>query len=72
MQATPILTELTDLSDIQPAAFHQSQENPDVFYVMYPDICFSVDIDAIEGNSILMKYPVSSIEKLIPNSDLAL
>ncbi len=37
---------------------------------MYPDICFSVDIDAIEGNSILMKYPVSGIEKLIPNSDL--
>ena len=70
MQAAPILTELTDLSDIQPAAFHQSQENPGVFYVMYPDICFSVDIDAIEGNSILMKYPVSSIEKLIPNSDL--
>lgn len=70
MQATPILTELTDISDTQPAAFHQSQENPDVFYVMYPDICFSVDIDAVEGSSILMKYPVSGIEKLIPNSDL--
>lgn len=70
MQTTPVLTELTDLSDTQPAAFHQSQENPDVFYIMYPDICFSVDINAIEGNSILMKYPVSGIEKLIPNSDL--
>lgn len=54
---------------ISPSAIHVHPERPNECYVMYPDNCYNVDIDCLDGNNILMKYSISGIEKLMLDSN---
>lgn len=67
--AIPVFEELTREDDIPPSAIHQSMDNNDVYFIMYPNVCFEGTIDTYGNSSILKEYFISGISKLLSNSD---
>lgn len=65
-----VLTELTQGQDTPPAAIYPHPYLEDECYILYPNICFSADVFSSAGGSILMSYPITAVEKLLPDSDL--
>lgn len=64
---TPVLEELTSLIDASPVSIHLHPENHGECYVMYPDVCFYTTMRGTDGNSVLMKYPISEAKRLLPS-----
>lgn len=65
----PVFEELTCEDDVPPSAIHQSTEDKDVYFVMYPNVCFEGTIDTYGNSSILKKYSLSGISKLLSGND---
>lgn len=68
--ATNLFDEVLE-DGVSPSAIHIHPERPNECYIMYPDNCYNVDIDCLDGNNILMKYSISGIEKLMLDSNEA-
>ena len=66
-----ILTELTQGQDTPPAAICRNLYLDNECYILYPNICFSADVFSSTDGSILMSYPIASVEKLLSDSDLS-
>lgn len=64
-----ILQELTDGQDTPPTEIHPHPERAGECFVMYPNVCFAVDIRPGSGGNVLMTYAISGVEKLLPDSD---
>ncbi|MDE7201551.1 MAG: NACHT domain-containing protein [Lachnospiraceae bacterium] len=63
-----LFEDLTKENDMPPNAIHVHPEHPDEFYFMYPSNCYLTSITASRF-SVLMKYPISGINKLLTDSD---
>lgn len=63
-----VFEELTIENDMPPSAIYLHKEHQGECYLMYPDNCYIVDPNTSVGNGILMKYPVSGINKLLAQS----
>ncbi len=63
-----IFDNLTKENNMPPNAIHAHSEHPDEFYFMYPDNCYLTSITATRF-AVLMKYPISGINKLLTDSD---
>ena len=59
---------MTKENDMPPSAIHVHPANPYEFYFMYPDNCYLTSITASRF-SILMKYPIAEINRLLTDSD---
>lgn len=64
----PVFEELTCENNVPPSAIHQSMDNKDVYFVMYPDVCFEGTIDIYGYSSILKEYFISGVAKLLSDS----
>lgn len=63
-----LFDNLTKENNMPPNAIHIHSEHPDEFYFMYPDNCYLTSITASRF-AVLMKYPISGINKLLTDSD---
>lgn len=63
-----LFEELTKENDMPPSAIHIHPKHSGEYYFMYPDNCYLVSITASRF-SILMKYPIHDINKLLSDSE---
>lgn len=63
-----LLESLTKENDMPPNAIHVHPEHPDEFYFMYPNNCYLTSITTSRF-SVLMKYPIAGINRLLTDSD---
>ena len=68
-QVEIVLRELTEEQDTSPTEIHPHLERHDGCFIMYPNVCFDVDVRPGSGGNILMTYSISGVEKLLPDSD---
>lgn len=68
-RAFTVLPELTLENQCQPSYIHLHPENPEECYFMYPDNCYLVDLRNPENITVLMKYPVSGLHKLLEGAE---
>ena len=64
-----ILEELEVAEETPPASIQVNPLCPNELYIVYPDVCFSVEVSDNGNSSILMIYNISGAEKLLENSD---
>lgn len=62
-----LFENLTKENNMPPNAIYAHPEHPYEFYFMYPDNCYLTSITA-SRSSVLMKYPISGINKLLADS----
>lgn len=67
-QAVSVLSELTLENQCQPSYIHPHPRNPEEYYVMYPSNCYLVDLQIPENPTVIMKYPVAGLLKLLNES----
>ncbi len=63
-----LFDELTKENDMPPSAIHIHPEHPLEYYFMYPENCYLTSITGARF-SILMKYPILGVNKLLSDSD---
>lgn len=59
--------EMTEENNMPPCAIHIHPSHPGEYYFMYPENCYLVDITPSRF-SILMKYPIDVINKILSDS----
>lgn len=63
-----LFENMTKENNMPPNAIHVHPEHPCEFYFMYPDNCYLTSITTSRF-SVLMKYPISGINKLLTDSE---
>lgn len=63
-----VFEELTIENNMPPASIYLHKEQPGECYIMYPDNCYIVEPNSSVGNGILVKYPISGVNKLLAQS----
>lgn len=63
-----LFENLTRENDMPPSAIHIHPQHPEEYYFMYPENCYLVSITSSRF-SILMKYPIGGINKLLSDSN---
>ncbi len=64
-----ILQQLTEENNMPPLSIHIHPERTNEFYFMYPQNCYDVSISPIGGVTVLMKYPIAGVEKMLMNTE---
>lgn len=64
-----ILHGLTEENQMPPLEIHIHPERPDEFFFMYPQNCYDVSISPTGRSTVLMKYPIAGVEKMLMNSE---
>lgn len=52
-----------------PTHFHPHLSHPGECYIMYPDICYLVDLKHPDNSGIVMKYNIDGVSKLLPEGN---
>lgn len=68
-RAHAVLQELTTENPFQPSYIHLRPGHPEECYIMYPDDCYLIDMQNSENISVIMKYPVSGLHKLLEGTE---
>lgn len=64
-----ILHGLTEENRMPPLEIHIHPERPNEFFFMYPQNCYNVSIGSVGSPTVLMKYPIAGVEKMLMNSE---
>lgn len=64
-----VLEELKVVEETPPASIQVNPSYPNELYIVYPDVCFNVEVSDDGSSSILMIYNISGAEKLLENPD---
>ena len=64
-----ILHGLTEENCMPPLAIHTHPERPNEFFFMYPQNCYNVSVSPIGSPTVLMKYSIAGVEKMLMNTE---
>ncbi len=57
---TEMFPEIVHANSIPPAHFHPHEAHHGECYIMYPDICYLVDLEHPDSSGIIMKYSIKT------------
>lgn len=68
---TPVFPEIIESNNMPPSHFHPHPAHPAECYIMYPHVCYLVDLDHPDRTGILMEYFIDKTAKLLPEGNTA-
>lgn len=68
---TGMFSDLVQESDMPPSHFHPDEAHHGGCYIMYPDVCYLVDLERPDASGVIMKYPISGVAKLLSDGNTA-
>lgn len=68
---TEMFRDIVCTNSIPPAHFHLHEAHHGECYIMYPDVCYLVDLEHPDSSGIIMKYFIDGVAKLLPEGNTA-